>query len=93
MRAGAFSRGARGGNPSQERAFSPGSARVSLAEEHARGGNPSQERAFSPGCARVSLVEERARGEPLAYKLRCGPWEYGQYSLRTTPCIDAHGEL
>ena len=32
-------------------------------------------------------------GEPLAYKPRCGPCEYARYSLRTTPCIDAHGEL
>ncbi len=24
---------------------------------------------------------------------RCGPCEYARYSLRTTPCIDAHGEL
>ena len=37
---GAFSRGARGGNPSQVRAFSRG----------ARGGNPSQVRAFSRGA-------------------------------------------
>ena len=30
---------------------------------------------------------------PCAPLPRCGPCQYARYSLRTTPCIDAHGEL
>ena len=30
---------------------------------------------------------------PCAPLLCCGPCQYSRYSLRTTPCIDAHGEL
>ena len=30
---------------------------------------------------------------PCAPLPRCGPCQYARYSLRTTPCTDAHGEL
>ena len=44
----AISRGARGVNPSQERAFGPGCARVSLAAESVRG-CPSQQNSAREG--------------------------------------------
>ena len=42
---------------------------------------------------RAGAFSRAREGKPLACKPRCGPCEYAGYSLRTTPCIDAHGEL
>ena len=74
---GAFSRGARGACPSQERAFSRGARGARPSQERAfsrgaRGARPSQERAFSRGARGArpsqakSLQPGSARGLPLA---------------------------
>ena len=63
---GAFSRGARGARPSQERAFSRGARGARPSQERAfsrgaRGARPSQERAFSRGARGARPWQERTR--------------------------------
>ena len=46
--------------------------------------------AADTGLYAPRLQLQLSEGSPLP---RCGPCQYARYSLRTTPCIDAHGEL